>query len=191
MIILATIAIYLYSAEISAYELAFLQASSISSEISLLDHKYTDCLTALLRVSQKCANHFLELDIASNTAPTQLVFSHSLKILHYLLTLQDVRWNSAMIVGSIDLSTLLECTAASAEQANAKLRELVNEETVFAIAAQSLRDMAPKWRKVRQDQEPTDSTHGADWTAGQEYDLHTDIFVNLSDGFWADQPLSF
>lgn len=184
----AVVVAYLFSAEISTYELIFLHKSPASSQSLSFDHKRIDYLAALLKACQNCAEYFLALDLTTSTAPTQLVFSHSIKILHRLVILRDPVWNDEMLVSSVNVPELLYRCAMAAEQANERLKARTGEDSVFTDAARDIREMIPKWLVPNRDQVSPRPDAVPNWQAEQEHSLAIDIF---SEEFWMDQPFTF
>jgi hypothetical protein len=84
----------------------------------------------------------------------------------------------------VNIVELLDLCAAGAERADVKIKEEVGEESVFAMAAKSVRDSAPpNWRT------PNSEPQSDGGTVMQGFTDVLDLpFVDFSDDFWLNPP---
>jgi hypothetical protein len=142
---LDNISAVLSTARVAIYELALLFPYQPTSTNILHRHKRTSYLTSCFQTCKSCTERYLDVDIVNFTAPTKLIFAYSLKVLHRLCTLQDADWDPALARQDVDLISVLQRCAVSAEEANARLRQVTGEDSVFKFAAVSMRESAANW----------------------------------------------
>ncbi|KAH8701458.1 hypothetical protein GQ44DRAFT_778646 [Phaeosphaeriaceae sp. PMI808] len=173
----------------SIYELTLLHSPTQSAQSSLIfDHERTDHLMACLQLCKQCAEQYLNLDFINITTPTSFVFPHSLRNLHKLATLSDAGWDPTTVRQTVNIVELLELCAAGVERVDAKLKEETGEDSVFAMAAKSVRASAPPhWRVPNPNPEPQDGGDAVmeGWTGTDALDFP---FVDFSDDFWLNTP---
>lgn len=138
------------------------------------------------QICKDCTENHLAIDIVTFTTPTKLIFAYSLKVLHRLCTLEDVGWDPAIARQSVNLVSLLERCAASAEDANARLKEVTGEDSVFAVASVSLRGSAANWVMPSLEPQSGSATVGA-WVGSEGFDLPA---IDFSDDFWLTSSLN-
>jgi hypothetical protein len=112
------------------------------------------------------------------------VFSYCAKMLHKLSTLQDPHWDTALVPETVDVVGLIERCADAAERSNAILKAETGEDSVFIMAAKTLREMAPTWRVSTTYEQTQLSGNEAvmdGWNGAEVMDLP---MVDLSDDFW-------
>jgi hypothetical protein len=178
-----TILAYLYAAEVAIYELAVLHPPTPSLHFNaLFDHRRIEYLMACVQSCKLCVEHYLGSDLIHMTMASGLIFSYCLKLLHKLSTFQDPNWDTAIVRRTVDLVELMHNCAAVADQCNARLKEETGEDSVFLIAAKTLRDTAPSWR-LTSAQEPQLNGDAAleGWAGVEAMDLPP---IDFSDDFW-------
>jgi hypothetical protein len=123
------------------------------------------------------------------TMPSALIFSYCTKTLHRLSTLQDPDWDNTIVSGMVDVVRLLERCAEKAERCNEILKAETGEDSVFAAAAKTLRDMAPTWRVFTvQDPDMVNGDAATEgWIGTEELDLQ---MMDFTDDFWLNGPLN-
>lgn len=180
--------------QVSIYELALLfppTPISISQTHTILHHKSTSYLPATLQTCKDYTERYLAIDIINFTTPTKLIFAYSLKILHKLCTLHDfVGWDPALARQSVNLISILERCADSAEGANERLKEGTGEDSVFAMAAVSMRESAANWVLPNVEARAGsggDATAMDAWAGGDGFDLP---LMDFSDEFWLDSSIN-
>jgi len=182
-----SIVAYISTTEVVIYQLALLQPpSQMVLNPSILDHRRTDYLMACLKTCKNYTESYFASDIVQFTTPTTLLFAYSLKALYKLATLSDAGWDPTIVRQTVDIVGLLDRCASSAEQANARLREETGEDSVFAMAAKSLRESAPNWSVPNQEPQSSDSTIEG-WTGSDGLNLP---LMEFSDDFWLNAPFN-
>jgi hypothetical protein len=149
-----------------------------------LDHKRMNYLLACLQTCKSCTESYLSSDLIYTTIGSGLVFSYCAKTLNKLSTLQDPHWDSALVLETVDVVGLLERCADAAERSNEILKAETGEDSVFVMAAKTLREMAPTWRVSATFEQPQTSGSEAvmdGWHGAEAMDLP---MVDLSDDFW-------
>jgi hypothetical protein len=184
-----TVVAYLCAAEVAIYELAALHPPNPSSQFNaLLDHKRIGYLMACVQSCKFFTEYYLSSDLIHITMSKGLIFSYCLKLLHKLSTLQDPNWDTAVVRETVDLVELLQHCAAVADRCNELLKAETGEDSVFLVAAKTLRDTAPSW-KVTLVQEPQldgDATLEG-WASAEAMDLPP---IDFSDDFWLNAPFN-
>jgi hypothetical protein len=139
---------------------------------------------AFLHLCKQCTEQYLNLDFINITTPTSVVFTHSLRSLHKLSTLPDAGWDPSIARQTVNIVELLDLCAAEAERVDAKIKEELGEESVFAMAAKSVRDSAPpSWRA------PNSEPQDGGGTVMQGFTETLDLpFADFSDDFWLNPP---
>ncbi|KAF2829542.1 hypothetical protein CC86DRAFT_287082 [Ophiobolus disseminans] len=171
---------YITTTEVVIYELALIHPSNqIARSSSMLDHRRTDYLMACFQACKSCTELFSAYGLVSSTTPTNVIIAYGLKVLHRLATLDDPGWDPTIVHQAVDIVGLLERCAAIAEEANAKLKAELGEDSVFLLAAQQLRNSAPNWSLPSQQPHTRDSTMEG-WTS-EALDLPS---IDFSDEFW-------
>jgi hypothetical protein len=141
---------------------------------------------ACLQLCKQCTEQYLNLDFINITTPTSLVFTHCLRNLHKLATLPDAGWDPTIVRQTVNIVGLLDLCAAGAERVDVKLKEETGEDSVFAMAAKSVRDSAPpNWRMPNPELQNGGDTVMEGWTGNEALDLP---FVDFSDDFWVNAP---
>jgi hypothetical protein len=184
-----TVVSFLYAAETAIYELATLYPISPTTQAnSISDHKRIGYLMACVQSCITYVEYYLNSDLVNITMASGLVYSYSIKLLHSLSTLQDPKWDTAVVREMVNIVVLFERCAALAEEHNAELREETGEDSVFLVAAKRLRDMAPTWR-INVPQEPNMSGDAAleGWNGVEAIDLPP---LDFSDDFWMNVPFN-
>jgi hypothetical protein len=149
-----------------------------------IDHKRMNYLLACLQTCKSCTESYLNSDLIYTTIGSGLIFSYCAKTLHKLSTLQDPQWDTALVPETVDVVGLLERCADAAERSNAVLKAESGEDSVFVMAAKTLREMAPTWRVFAAYEETHLSGSEAvmdGWNGAEAMDLP---MVDLSDDFW-------
>jgi hypothetical protein len=137
-----------------------------------------------LQTCKNCTESYLNSDLIYTTIGSGLIFSYCAKTLHKLSTLQDPHWHTGLVPETVDVVGLLERCADAAERSNEILKAETGEESVFVMAAKTLREMAPTWRVSDTYEQTQLSGSGAvisGWNGGEAMDLP---MVDLSDDFW-------
>jgi hypothetical protein len=177
---IATIIAFLFSVEISVYKLAIARSSDHSVQSSTNpDHKRTTYLLECLQSCKTCTECFISLDtdLIHSTMAWKLMFAYCAKVIYKLSRLQDGSWDSSIVHDTVDVVGLLEQCAAVSDHCNAQLKEETGEDSVFAIAAKTLRETAPQWVVPHIPRSP--SLTG--WSGGNALDLP---LVDFPDEFW-------
>ncbi|KAF2031503.1 hypothetical protein EK21DRAFT_62946 [Setomelanomma holmii] len=173
---------------VSINELAMLQPSSPSAAPSLiLDFKRSDYLMACLEACRTCTDYFLLQGFLRVSGPIKLLFGYCIKVIFKLATFQDPIWNTAVVKESVDLLALLERCAVAAERANDTLKEETGEDSVFLIAAKTLRETAPQWRVPAPAVGMGDGVVGDGWIGNDGMDVS---MMDFSDEFWLNAPFN-
>jgi hypothetical protein len=149
-----------------------------------LDHKRIRYQLACLQTCKNCTESYLNCDLIYTTIGSGLVFSYCAKMLHKLSTLQDPHWDTALVPETVDVVGLIERCADAAERSNAILKAETGEDSVFIMAAKTLREMAPTWRVSTTYEQTQLSGNEAvmdGWNGAEVMDLP---MVDLSDDFW-------
>jgi hypothetical protein len=177
---IATVIGYLYSAEISIYKLAIARSSNHSIQPSTNpDHKRTTYLLECLQSCKTCTECFISLDtdLIYSTMAWKLLFAYCAKVVYKLSRLQDESWDPSIVRDTVDVIGLLEQCAAVSDHCNAKLKEETGEDSVFALAAKTLRETAPQWVTPQVPRSPSVT----EWSGGDALDLPLAYFP---DEFW-------
>lgn len=141
---------------------------------------------ACLQLCKQCTEQYLKFDFINITTPTSLVFTHSLRNLHKLATLPDAGWDQTIVRQTVNIVGLLDLCAAGAERVDAKLKEETGEDSVFAMAAKSVRDSAPpNWQMPNQEPQDGGDVVMEGWNGTKALELP---FVDFSDDFWLNTP---
>jgi hypothetical protein len=185
-----------HSAEVAIYELALLQPPPPTDSPSLyqqpvFDPKRIEYLTACLNTCKAARDHFLAGDIASITASSMLIFPYCIKVLYKLSTVINIPgWDLAIVKATVDIVQCLEQAADVAERANAKFKEETGDDSVFALAAETLRATAPSWRVPSSDANEVvgDLAAAVGWNCGISGDVS---LLDFSDDFWLSGTLNF
>jgi hypothetical protein len=184
-----TVAAYIFAAEVSIYELAFLRPPCPSPYNALLDHKRTEYMIACVEICKACTERYLVSDLIHMTMASGLTFSYCAKTLHRLSTLQDPNWDTAIVTNAVNVVELLERCADAADRSNDTLKAETGEDSVLAIAAKTLRDMAPSWRvPIAQESQMANGDAVMDgWTSTEGLDLQ---LMDFTDDFWLNGPFN-
>jgi hypothetical protein len=160
-----------------------------TSQTSLiLDYKRTEYLMACVQSCITYTEYYLCSDLVNITMASGLVFSYSIKLLHKLSTLQDPHWDTAIVREMVSVVTLFERCATNAEAHNAELKEETGEDSVFLVAAKTLRDMAPTWRiTLPHETQMSGDTVVEGWNGVEAMDLPP---LDFSDDFWMNVPIN-
>ncbi|KAF1846819.1 uncharacterized protein K460DRAFT_131539 [Cucurbitaria berberidis CBS 394.84] len=157
-----TIIAFLYSAEITIYELTLLQHPPTYQNPS--DYRRIEYLTSCLQSCKSVIENYLLSDIAHITGSAMLIVSYSVKVLYKLSTLNhDPGWDSRAVRETVDIVSFLEQLAAVAERENARFKEQTGEDCVLAAAAEAIRRTAPIWRVEDQDMALDGTAAAAEW----------------------------
>jgi hypothetical protein len=131
----------------------------------------------------------LTTDIVNLTCPTKLIFAYSLKVVHRLSTLQDPGWDPAIVRQTVDIAGLLDRCAAVALEANDRLKAETGEDSVFSVAAKSLRESMPNWTLPNQEARASGGDGSMEgWTGTDGLDLP---LMDFSNDFWLNVPFNF
>jgi hypothetical protein len=173
------------TARINIYELLILHAPPQPSPgRQIYDSRRFEYLMAFLHLCKQCTEQYLNFDFINITTPTSVVFTHSLRNLHKLLTLTDTGWDPSIVRQVVNIVEILELCAVGAERVDAKIEEEIGEHSVFAIAAKLVRESAPPNLRA-QNPEPHDSNDTTIQGFTESLDLS---FVDVSDDFWSNPP---
>jgi hypothetical protein len=108
----------------------------------------------------------------------------AVKVLHQLATLQDACWDPALVRETVDITGLMERCAASSDSVNVRLKEETGEDSIYALAAKTLRESAPNWRVYDRE---VDAGNAAGWNGGEAVDW---AGMDFSDDFWLNGPFN-
>jgi hypothetical protein len=160
-----------------------------TSQTSLiLDYKRTEYLMACVQSCITYTEYYLCSDLVNITMASGLVFSYSIKLLHKLSILQDPHWDAAIVREMVSVVTLFERCATNAEAHNAELKAETGEDSVFLVAAKTLRDMAPTWRiTLPHETQMSGDTVVEGWNGVEAMDLPP---LDFSDDFWMNVPIN-
>ncbi|USP77300.1 uncharacterized protein yc1106_04574 [Curvularia clavata] len=181
----SSIVAFTSTARISIYELLILHTSPQPTPSSqMFDQRRAEYLMAFLHLCNQCTQQYLEFDFINITTPTSVVFTHSLRNLHKLLTLTETSWDPSIVRQTVNIVEILELCAVGAERVDANIVEELGEHSVFAIAAKSVRESAPP-----NSQAQNSDIHNGEDTTMQGFTESLDLpFEDFSDDFWSNPP---
>jgi hypothetical protein len=182
-----TVASFLYGAEVAIYELALICPPAPSLTFNaLLDHKRIEYLVTCVQVCKLAAEYYLASDLVHVTMASGLIFSNGLKVLHKLSTLQYPNWDTSIVRGSVDLVELTQHCASVADACNERLKGETGYDSVFHVAAKTLRETAPSWRFVgAQEQQVNGDAALENWAGVETMGFPP---IDFSDDFWLNAP---
>lgn len=171
------------TARISIYEFALLDHTAQASPTNIVfDHKRTNHLMAYLHSCKEFTEQYLNLDLINITTPTCFAFAYCIRNLSKLATLSNAGWDQTIVLQTVDIIGLLDLCAANADKVNVRLKEKLGEDSVFAMAAKSVRDSAPRnWRTPSTEPQGSGDALTEEWTSTEGLDTS---FVDFSDEFW-------
>jgi hypothetical protein len=121
-----------------------------------------------------------------------LIFPYCIKVIYKLSTIVDVAgWDLATVKATVDIVQCLEKAADIAERANSKFKEETGDESVFAVAAETLRATAPSWSVPSSDANNEvvgDLAAAVGWNCGISGDVS---LLDFSDDFWLSGTFNF
>jgi hypothetical protein len=119
-----------------------------------------------------------------------LVFLHCIKIVYRLSTLHnDSAWNPSIVKDSVDLVRILEQAASAVELANAAFKAQTGEDSVLAVAAETMRATAPNWRVPEPSVNVRDLAAASGWGAAVD-GLDTSM-LDFPEDFWLSDVFNF
>jgi DUF971 family protein len=89
------------------------------------------------------------------------------------------------VSGSLDLVEFFLQCAAVADACNQRLKDETGEDSVFRLAAKTLRDTAPSWKIVSAQETQDVVVNG--WAGVETMDLPP---IDFSDDFWLNAPFN-
>lgn len=170
------------TARISIYELAIQDSTTQANTGStVFDHRRATHLMACLQLCKQFMEQYVTFDLITITVPTSSAFAHSLRNLYKLSTLRDAGWDAAIVRQTVDIVESLDLCAAAAETVNTKLKEKIGEDSVFTMAARSVRDLVPpNWRVQNTEPQISGATVTEGWTGTAGLDISYDEFLDES-----------
>jgi hypothetical protein len=142
---------------------------------------------ACLETCRTCTEYYLSLDFLRIGGPIKLLFGYCIKVIFQLATFQDPVWNTEVVRETVDLLGLLERCAVAADRANTTLRDETGEDSVFSMAAKTLRETAPQWKVPGSTVESGNVAVLQDCMGDGGMDMS---MMDFSDNFWLYAPFN-
>ncbi|KAI8942355.1 hypothetical protein NX059_000431 [Plenodomus lindquistii] len=180
----SSIIAYLHTAETSILELAFHTSSTLSTNPSFqstqsMELSRISSLNSLLQSCASCVTVFLSIDMVSMTTTCMLIYAYSLRLLYRLSTPNDAvpGWDPQIARDTISIGACVEHAAQKVESTNARLREDLGEDSMFAAAAKIMRATAGNWALPGEVQ--SDGMEDEGWSSSVDLAM-----VDFSNDFW-------